>query len=35
MTLGALAVMEAGMRALGIPHGHGALEAAAAVVAGR
>ncbi|PZR00021.1 MAG: aminotransferase [Cereibacter sphaeroides] len=34
MTLGALAVMEAGMQALGIPHGSGALEAAAAVVAG-
>jgi hypothetical protein len=35
MTLGALAVMDAGLRALGIPHGPGALEAAAAVVAGR
>jgi alanine-glyoxylate transaminase/serine-glyoxylate transaminase/serine-pyruvate transaminase len=35
MTLGALAVMEAGLRALGIPHGPGAVEAAAAVVAGR
>ncbi|AMY70272.1 pyridoxal-phosphate-dependent aminotransferase family protein [Frigidibacter mobilis] len=34
MTLGVLATMEAGMRALGIPHGPGALEAAAAVVAG-
>lgn len=34
MTLGALAVMEAGMRALGIAHGPGALDAAAAVVAG-
>lgn len=33
MTLGVLAVMEAGMRALGIPHGPGALEAAAEVVA--
>lgn len=33
MTLGALAVMEAGMKALAIPHGPGALEAAAAVVA--
>jgi alanine-glyoxylate transaminase/serine-glyoxylate transaminase/serine-pyruvate transaminase len=35
MTLGALAVMEAGMQALGLPHGAGALEAAARVVAGR
>lgn len=34
MTLGALAVMEAGMQALSIPHGKGALEAATAVVAG-
>jgi alanine-glyoxylate transaminase/serine-glyoxylate transaminase/serine-pyruvate transaminase len=34
MTLGALSVMEAGMRALGIAHGPGGLEAAAAVVAG-
>jgi alanine-glyoxylate transaminase/serine-glyoxylate transaminase/serine-pyruvate transaminase len=34
MTLGALAVMEAGMRALGIAHGGGALEAATAAVAG-
>jgi alanine-glyoxylate transaminase/serine-glyoxylate transaminase/serine-pyruvate transaminase len=34
MTLGALAVMEAGMLALDIPHGPGALAAAAAVVAG-
>ncbi len=33
MTLGALAVMEAGLKALGIPHGQGALSAAAAVVA--
>ena len=33
MTLGALAVMEAGMIALGIPHGAGALAAAAGVVA--
>ncbi|MFC2966672.1 pyridoxal-phosphate-dependent aminotransferase family protein [Acidimangrovimonas pyrenivorans] len=33
MTLGALAVMEAGMQALGIPHGPGALEAAATVAA--
>ena len=33
MTLGALAVMEAGMIALDIPHGPGALAAAAAVVA--
>ncbi len=35
MTLGVLAVMEAGMRALGVPHGPGALGAAAQVVAGR
>ncbi|MCW3782779.1 pyridoxal-phosphate-dependent aminotransferase family protein [Defluviimonas salinarum] len=34
MTLGTLAVMEAGMRALDIPHGPGALDAAAEVVAG-
>lgn len=34
MTLGALAVMEAGMIALDIPHGPGALAAAAGVVAG-
>lgn len=34
MTLGVLAVMEAGMQALSIPHGKGALEAATAVVAG-
>jgi alanine-glyoxylate transaminase/serine-glyoxylate transaminase/serine-pyruvate transaminase len=34
MTLGALAVMEAGMQALSIPHAKGALEAATAVVAG-
>ncbi|MCA3453583.1 MAG: alanine--glyoxylate aminotransferase family protein, partial [Rhodobacter sp.] len=34
MMLGALAVMEAGMQALGIAHGPGALDAAAAVVAG-
>jgi alanine-glyoxylate transaminase/serine-glyoxylate transaminase/serine-pyruvate transaminase len=34
MTLGALAVMEAGMLALDIAHGPGALAAAAAVVAG-
>ncbi len=33
MTLGALAVMEAGMAALDIPHGDGALAAAARVVA--
>lgn len=33
MTLGVLATMEAGMQALGIPHGSGALEAAAAEVA--
>lgn len=34
MTLGALAVMDAGLKALEIPHGPGALEAAAAAVAG-
>lgn len=34
MTLGVLATMEAGMRALDIPHGRGGVEAAAAVVAG-
>lgn len=34
MTLGVLAVMEAGLKALAIPHGAGAIEAAAAVVAG-
>ena len=33
MTLGALATMEAAMLALDIPHGPGALSAAAAVVA--
>lgn len=33
MTLGALAAMEAGMAALGIPHGEGALAAAARVAA--
>lgn len=33
MTLGALAVMDAGLQALHIPHGRGALEAAATVVA--
>jgi alanine-glyoxylate transaminase/serine-glyoxylate transaminase/serine-pyruvate transaminase len=33
MTLGVLAVMEAGMIALDIPHGDGALRAAAGVVA--
>ena len=33
MTLGVLAVMEAGMKALAIPHGPGALEAATAVIA--
>lgn len=32
MTLGVLAVMEAGMRALAIPHGPGALDAAAAAL---
>ena len=34
MTLGALAVMQAGMVALGIPHGAGGLDAAARVVGG-
>lgn len=34
MTLGALSVMQAGLLALGIAHGRGALDAAAAVVAG-
>lgn len=33
MTLGALAVMDAGLKALNLPHGAGALEAAAHVVA--
>ncbi|GAB1363134.1 hypothetical protein MASR1M32_23700 [Rhodobacter sp.] len=33
MTLGALAVMDAGLKALGLPHGSGALEAAAGVIA--
>ncbi len=33
MTLGVLAVMETGLKALGIPHGAGALEAAAAALA--
>lgn len=33
MTLGALGVVDAGMKALGIAHGHGALEAAAQVIA--
>lgn len=33
MTMGVLGVMEAGMTALGIPHGPGALEAAARVIA--
>lgn len=35
MTLGVLGVMEAGMQALGIPHGAGGVAAAAAAVAGR
>ena len=35
MTFGVISVMEAGMRALSIPHGTGALDAAAAVIAGR
>lgn len=34
MVLGALGSMEAGMRALGVPIGHGALEAAAEAIAG-
>ena len=33
MTLGALAVMQAGLSALRIPHGAGALEAATGVIA--
>ena len=33
MTLGVLGVMEAGMQALGIPHGPGGVAAAAAVIA--
>lgn len=33
MTLGALASMEAGLQALNVPHGSGALDAAAAVIA--
>ena len=33
MVLGVLATMEAGLKALGVPHGKGALEAAAAVIA--
>ena len=33
MTLGALAVMQAGLVALDLPHGPGAVEAAARVVA--
>ncbi|GGC67294.1 pyridoxal-phosphate-dependent aminotransferase family protein [Chelatococcus reniformis] len=33
MTLGALAAMEAGLQALAIPHGTGALDAAASVIA--
>lgn len=34
MTLGALAVMDAGMKALGIPHGSGAVEAASQALSG-
>jgi len=34
MTLGVLASMEAGLQALGVPHGSGAVDAAAAVIAG-
>ena len=33
MTLGALSVIEAGLSALDIPHGHGALTAAAHSIA--
>jgi alanine-glyoxylate transaminase/serine-glyoxylate transaminase/serine-pyruvate transaminase len=33
MTVGALAVMQAGLTALRIPHGTGALDAATAVIA--
>ena len=33
MTLGVLAVIDAGLKALDIPHGTGALEAAASVIA--
>ena len=32
MTLGVLATMEAGLQALGVPHGSGALEAAAGAI---
>ena len=35
MTLGVLAAMEAGLQALGIPHGPGAVEAAAGAIAAR
>ena len=35
MTLGAIAVMEAGLRALQIPHSPGGIEAATAIIAGR
>ena len=34
MTLGVLAVMEAGLQALQVPHGAGALAAATAICAG-
>jgi alanine-glyoxylate transaminase/serine-glyoxylate transaminase/serine-pyruvate transaminase len=34
MVLGTLATMEAGLTALGVPHGKGAIEAAAAAFAG-
>jgi alanine-glyoxylate transaminase/serine-glyoxylate transaminase/serine-pyruvate transaminase len=34
MVLGAIGALEAGLKALEIPHGAGALEAAAGVVAG-
>ena len=35
MTLGVLGAMETGLRALGVPHGPGALDAAAAALSGR
>ena len=34
MILGTLGVMEAGLRALGVPHGTGGMTAAAAVIGG-
>jgi alanine-glyoxylate transaminase/serine-glyoxylate transaminase/serine-pyruvate transaminase len=33
MVLGALATMEAGLTAIGVPHGKGAVEAAAELIA--